>query len=97
MSDISKGIICNIQQTLLKEQGLESLGVLPEDTLQELLTGVILIFLTFSLVFLTFFHVGSCLFYYLVHFKAISFLISSRFEFIGASHVFRRKSHSVKA
>ena len=45
MSDISKGVIYNIQQPLLKEWGLESLGVLPEDTLQELLTGVILIFL----------------------------------------------------
>ena len=40
-SDISKGMIYNIWQTLLKEWGPESLGVLPEDTVQELLTGVI--------------------------------------------------------
>ena len=40
-SDISKGVMYNICQTLLKEWGPYSLGVLPEDTLQELLTGVI--------------------------------------------------------
>ena len=39
--DISKGTIYNIWQTLLKEWGSESLGVLPENTIQELLTGVI--------------------------------------------------------
>ena len=37
---ISKGIIYNVHQSLLKEWGLDSLGVLPEDTMQELLTGV---------------------------------------------------------
>ena len=40
-SDISKGVIYNICQTLLKESGSESLCVLPEDTMQQLLTGVI--------------------------------------------------------
>ena len=40
MSAISKGMIYNIRQTLLKEWGPDSLGVLPEDTMQELLTGV---------------------------------------------------------
>ena len=38
MTDI---MIYNIQQTLLKEWGSESLGVLPEDTRQKLITGVI--------------------------------------------------------
>ena len=49
MSDISKGMIYNIQQTLLKEWGPDSLGVLPEDTMQELLTGVSWVFWFFSL------------------------------------------------
>ena len=39
--DISKGMIYNIQQTILKKWSPESLGVLPEDPMQELLTGVI--------------------------------------------------------
>ena len=38
MSDISKGIIYNIQQTLLKEWGPEFLCVLLEDIMQELLS-----------------------------------------------------------
>ena len=46
MSEISKGIVYNIRQSLLKEWGPESLGVLPEDTIQQLLTGVI--FYTFQ-------------------------------------------------
>ena len=46
-SNISKGMIYNIQQSLLKEWGLELLGILPEDTMQQLLTGVISIFLIF--------------------------------------------------
>ena len=37
---ISKGVIFNVWQSLLKEWGPDSLGVLPEDTMQELLTGV---------------------------------------------------------
>ena len=41
MSEISKGIVYNIHQSLLKEWGPESLGVLPEDMIQQLLTGVI--------------------------------------------------------
>ena len=36
---ISKGILFNIQQVLLKEWGPDSLGIPPEDTMQELLTG----------------------------------------------------------
>ena len=41
MSEIKKGTVYNICQSLLKEWGPESLGVLPEDTIQQLLTGVI--------------------------------------------------------
>ena len=43
-SEISKGVIYNIHQSLLKEWGPESLGVLPEGTIQKLLTGVIVYF-----------------------------------------------------
>ena len=43
-SDISKGVLYNVQQTLLKECSPDSFGVLPEDTMQELLTGVTSIF-----------------------------------------------------
>ena len=39
---LSKGIIYDVHQSLLKEWGPDSLGVLPEDTMQELLTGVTL-------------------------------------------------------
>ena len=39
--DISKGVLFNVQQSLLKEWGPDSLGVLLEDITQELLTGVI--------------------------------------------------------
>ena len=41
-SEISKGVAYNICQSLLKEWGPESLGALPEDTIQQLLTGVVL-------------------------------------------------------
>ena len=37
---ISKGVLLHVWQALLKEWGPDSLGVLPEDTMQELLTGV---------------------------------------------------------
>ena len=37
---ISKGIPFNVQQSLLKEWGPDSLGVLLEDIMQELLTEV---------------------------------------------------------
>ena len=37
---ISIGVIYNVCQSLLKEQGPDSLGISPEDTMQELLTGV---------------------------------------------------------
>ena len=37
---ISKGVLFHVQQALLKEWGHDSLGVLVEDTMQELLTGV---------------------------------------------------------
>ena len=40
MPGISKGILFNAGQALLKEWGLDCLLVLPEDTMQELLTGV---------------------------------------------------------
>ena len=40
-SEISMGVVCNIHQLLLKEWGPESFGVLPEDMIQQLLTGVI--------------------------------------------------------
>ena len=43
-SKISKGAIYNICQSLLKEWGPESLGVLPEDTIQQLLTGMLFYF-----------------------------------------------------
>ena len=43
-SEISKGVIYNICQSLLKKCGPKSLGVLPEDTIQQLLTGVIIYF-----------------------------------------------------
>ena len=43
-SEISKGVMYNICQSLPKEWGPESLGVLPEDTIQQLLTGVIFYF-----------------------------------------------------
>ena len=39
---ISKGVLFNVQQSLLREWGSDSLGVLPEDIMQELLTGVTL-------------------------------------------------------
>ena len=38
--DISKDILFHIHQSLLKEWGADSLGVLPEDVMQELLMGV---------------------------------------------------------
>ena len=95
-SDISKGILYNIQQILLKEWGPDSLGVLPEDTMQELLTGVIQSF-SFLSVIPIFSHVGSYLSYYLVHCKAISLLLFSGFEFTGTGHSFRRKSSPIEA
>ena len=39
-STISDGAVLNIHHSLLKEWGLESLGVLPEDIMQQLLTEV---------------------------------------------------------
>ena len=41
MSEITKGVMYNICQSLLKEWGPESLSVLAEDMIQQLLTGVI--------------------------------------------------------
>ena len=46
-SEISTGVIFNIWHSLLKEWGPESLGVLPEDTMQKLLTEVKSFFLLF--------------------------------------------------
>ena len=37
--EISKGILFNVQQSLLQEWGPDSLGVLPDDMMQELLIG----------------------------------------------------------
>ena len=37
---ISEGIVLNICHSLLKEWGPESLGILPEDVIQQLLTEV---------------------------------------------------------
>ena len=37
---ISRGVLFNMHQSVLKEWGPDSLGVLPEDRMQELLTGV---------------------------------------------------------
>ena len=45
-SETSKGVIYNICQSLLKEWGLESLGALPEDIMQQLLMEVKKIFLS---------------------------------------------------
>ena len=39
-STISKGVVLNIHHSLLKEWGADSLGVLPEDTMQQLLMEV---------------------------------------------------------
>ena len=39
-SETSKGIIYTVHQLLLKEWGPESLGALPEDTMQQLLMEV---------------------------------------------------------
>ena len=69
MSDISKGVHFNVQQTLLKEKGPDSLGVLPEDTMQELLTGVISIFPSFYYSFQSFLMFGPA---YPGHFNSIS-------------------------
>ena len=41
MPDMSKGVLFNVSQALLKEWGPGSLGVLLEDTMQKLLTGKI--------------------------------------------------------
>ena len=38
--DISKGVIYNVHQSLLKDWGSDPLGVLPEDIMKELFTGV---------------------------------------------------------
>ena len=37
---ISKGVLFNVHQSVLKEWGPDSLGVLPKDRMQEILTGV---------------------------------------------------------
>ena len=80
--DISKGVLFNVCQAILKEWGPDSLGVLPENTMQELLTAVISDFSLFNS-HLDFSHVGSYLPYYLYYFHTISLLLPSWFEFIG--------------
>ena len=77
MPDISKGVFFNVQQAPLKEWGADSLGVLQEDTMQELLTGVISDFSIFHYPS-QFFSVGSYLLYYPNHFHTISFSFTSR-------------------
>ena len=75
-SKISKGVIYNIHHSLLKEWGPESLGVLPDGTIQQLLTGVIfLLFLISSF----FSHMFFCLSYCLVHFSHYGTNFSSCF------------------
>ena len=82
MPGISKGILLNVWQALLKEWGLESLGVLPEHTMQELLTGVIFNFFNFSLPMFTIFHTYPYLYYHFDHFHSISFPLLSEFKSI---------------
>ena len=61
MSEISKGVVYNICQSLLREWGHESLGVLPEEIIQQLLTGV------FSIPFNLSIHFHPS--YHLIHFS----------------------------
>ena len=82
MPGISKGILFNVWQAVLKEWGLDSLGVLPEDTMQELLTGVALIFLNSLLPMFTIFPTHSYLSYCFNHFHSISFPLLSGFKSI---------------
>ena len=58
---ISEGVMFNVQQSLLKEWGPDFLGVLLEDTMEEMLTGVTLIITTPShhFLFLTHLHLFS--------------------------------------
>ena len=84
MPGISKGILFNIWQVLLKEWGPDSLGVLQEDTMQELLTGI-----TFNSSFLQFltthihhFPTYPYLYSYFDHFHYISFPLLLGFKSI---------------
>ena len=84
---INKGILINVQQALLKEWGPDSLGVLPEDAMQELLTGVTFnfsIFLNSLFPMFNHFPTYSYLSYYFNHFHSISFPLLSGFKSIRA-------------
>ena len=82
---ISKGILFNIQQALLKEGGEDSLEKLLEDTMQELLIGVTFnfsVFLNSSLSIFTIYHTYPYLSYYFDHFHSISFPLLPGFKSI---------------
>ena len=82
MPGISKGVLFNIWQALLKEWGPDSLGVLLEDTMQELLTGVTFNFLSSLLPMFTIFPTYPYLSYYLDYFHSISFPLLLGFKSI---------------
>ena len=67
---ISKSVLFNVQQALLKEWGPDSLGVILEDTMQELLTGVTF---NFSSPILIFFYVCSCTIIFIISILFLSF------------------------
>ena len=93
---ISKDVLFNVFQALLKEWGQDSLSVLLEDIMQELSTGVTFSFSQFMLLMLTFFHTYSYLYHHLDHFTAISFPVLSGFKAIGTCCSSRGKSGSYK-
>ena len=66
-----------------KRVGPDSLGVLLEDTMQELLTGIIFqLFLVSHYPCLPFFHTYSYLYYHFYHFTSTSFPLLSGFKSI---------------
>ena len=85
MPGISKGILFNVQQALLKEWGTVSLGILLEDTMQEQLTWVTFNFSFFFnslLPMFTIFPTYPYLSYYFDHFHSTSFPLLSGFKSI---------------
>ena len=74
---ISKGVLFNVQQSLLKDWGPDSLGVLPEDIMQELLTGVTFVhFLSLLLLLFT------SLLYLVLSIALIIYFLSVFFYFV---------------